>query len=89
MMYLHFCKNCNHIYMLNGHKQSCPKCQLPLTELQMSYLDYTGLNSQERRLFLEQCQNEDTLKELSTIYRMYKYNKWYKSSFITSCYEPN
>ena len=80
MMYLHFCKNCNRIYMLNGHKQSCPKCQLPLTELQMSYLDYTALSSTERCLFLEQCQKEDTLKELSTIYRMYKYSKWYKTS---------
>ena len=77
-MYLHFCKKCNHIYMLNGHKQSCPKCHLPITELQMSYLDYCSLSSQERFLFLEQCQNENTLKEVSTFYRMYKYSKWYK-----------
>lgn len=87
MMYLHFCKQCNRIYMLNGHKQLCPKCRLSLTELQMSYLDYTSLTSQERLLFLEQCQNEDTLKELSTIYRMYKYSKWYTSSLADAVSE--
>lgn len=82
MMYLHFCKTCSRIYMLNGHKQSCPKCKLPLTELQMSYLDYTALSSKERTLFLEQCQHEDSLKKISTTYRMYKYSKWYKASQV-------
>ena len=32
MMYLHFCKNCSRIHMLNGHKMSCPKCSTPLKE---------------------------------------------------------
>lgn len=70
--------------MLNGHKQSCPKCKLPLTELQMSYLDYTSLSPKERDLFLEQCENEESLNKISTTYRMYKYSKWYKTAQNTS-----
>lgn len=79
MMYLHFCKNCNRIHMLNGHKQSCPKCDKPLKELQMSYLDYISLNNTERTLFIELCNDENSLKEISTTYRMYKYSKWYRN----------
>lgn len=79
MMYLHFCKNCNRIHILNGHKLSCPKCDNPLKELQMSYLDYIYLNDNERSLFIELCNNETSLKEISTTYRMYKYSKWYRN----------
>lgn len=79
MMYLHFCKNCNRIHMLNGHKQNCPKCDTPLKELQMSYLDYICLTDTERNLFIELCNDEDSLKEISTTYRMYKYSKWYRN----------
>jgi len=79
MMYTHFCKECNRIYILNGHKQSCPKCQNTLTELRISYLDYVALSLEERTLFLQECQNETSLPKLSTTYRMYKYSKWYKT----------
>ena len=79
MMYLHFCKTCNRIHMLNGHKQNCPKCDMPLKELQMSYLDYICLTDTERNLFIELCNDETSLKEISTTYRMYKYSKWYRN----------
>lgn len=78
-MYLHYCKNCSRIHMLNGHKMTCPKCSQPLTELQMSYLDYIAMTKDQRTLFLELCSREDTLHEISTTYRMYKYSKWYRS----------
>ena len=79
MMYLHFCKNCNRIHILNGHKPNCPKCDETLTELQMSYLDYIYLTDVERELFIEQCNNKNSLKTISTTYRMYKYSKWYRN----------
>lgn len=79
MMYLHFCKNCSRIHILNGHKMTCPKCQLPLKELQMSYLEYLSLSPTERQLFLELCNDEAYLHEISTTYRMYKYSKWYRN----------
>ncbi len=78
MMYLHFCKNCNRIHMLNGHKMTCPKCDSSLKELQMSYLDYISLDQTERDLFIELCNDDNSLNEISTTYRMYKYSKWYR-----------
>lgn len=78
MMYIHYCKNCNRIYMLNGHKLICPRCTEPLAELRISYLDYIDLNLEQRASFLKSCADESQLCKLKTNYRMYKYSKWYK-----------
>ena len=64
--------------MLNGHKMICPKCTNPLTELQISYLDYVYLSPVQREAFKEACADETKLCELKATYRMYKYSKWYK-----------
>ena len=80
MMYVHFCKICKRIHILNGHKMTCPKCSQPLTELQISYLEYTALTNIERTELVELCSNQDTLHKISTTYRMYKYSKWYRDS---------
>lgn len=79
MMYVHFCKICKRIHILNGHKMTCPKCSQPLTELQISYLEYTALTNIERTELVELCSNQDTLHKISTTYRMYKYSKWYRN----------
>lgn len=78
MMYVHFCKNCSRIHLLNGHKMYCPKCEQPLTELRIPYMEYVGMDREERELFRQDCQNEAVLARLSAHYRMYKYSKWYK-----------
>lgn len=78
MMYMHYCKLCHRIFMLNGHKMICPKCTEPLTELQISYLDYTDLDPAQRQLFKEACADDEKLHQLKATYRMYKYSKWYK-----------
>lgn len=78
MMYMHYCKRCHRIFMLNGHKQSCPSCHEPITELKIPYMEYVSMNLQERAEFREKCADEAELKKLSTTYRMYKYSKWYK-----------
>ena len=78
MMYIHYCKHCNRIFMLNGHKMICPKCTDPLTELQISYLDYVNLDMEQRQAFKETCSDDEKLRQLRTTYRMYKYSKWYK-----------
>ena len=77
-MYMHYCKLCHRIFMLNGHKMICPKCTEPLTELQISYLDYTDLDPAQRQLFKEACADDEKLHQLKATYRMYKYSKWYK-----------
>ncbi len=78
MMYMHYCKSCHRIFMLNGHKMICPKCTDPLTELRISYLDYVNLNMQEREKFKESCADEEQLRKMKANYRMYKYSKWYR-----------
>lgn len=56
----------------------CPKCADPLTELQISYLDYVDLDMGQRESFKNACADEKQLNKLKTTYRMYKYSKWYK-----------
>ena len=78
MMYMHYCKCCHRIFMLNGHKMICPKCTEPLAELRISYLDYVNLNMQGREELLAACADEEQLGKMKATYRMYKYSKWYK-----------
>lgn len=79
MMYIHFCRTCSRFHILNGHKMVCPACGNSLTEMRMPYMDYVNMSSHEREELIEKCRNEDTLRELSTTYRMYKYSKWYRN----------
>ena len=78
MMYMHYCKCCHRIFMLNGHKMICPKCTEPLTELRISYLDYVNLNMQGREELIAACADDEQLDKMKATYRMYKYSKWYK-----------
>lgn len=78
MMYMHYCKRCHRVFMLNGHKMICPKCIDPLTELRISYLDYVNLDMEEREEFKAACADEEQLAKMKTTYRMYKYSKWYR-----------
>lgn len=78
MMYMHYCKRCQRVHMLNGHKRSCPNCNENITELKISYMDYVSMNREEREVFVERCSDEEQLALLGTTYRMYKYSKWYK-----------
>lgn len=77
-MYMHYCKRCHRVQMLNGHKQFCPCCQSMITELKLSYLDYVSMDKLARESFQDRCADEEQLKKLGTTYRMYKYSKWYK-----------
>ena len=78
MMYMHYCKRCQRVHMLNGHKQFCPKCQGLISELKISFLDYVSMDETQRVSFSTCCADDEQLKRLSTTYRMYKYSKWYK-----------
>lgn len=78
MMYMHYCKSCNRILMLNGHKMICPKCSDPLAELRISYLDYVDLDTKQREALCAACADEEQLCKMKVTYRMYKYSKWYR-----------
>lgn len=77
MIYVHFCNICKRIYLLNGHKMSCPKCNSALTELKVTYSEYISMNSSQREEFLTLCTQGDKIPK--TTYRMYKYSKWYRN----------
>ena len=77
-MYMHYCKRCHRVHMLNGHKRSCPNCGGSITELKLPYMEYVSMNREAREHFIARCADETQLSELSTTYRMYKYSKWYK-----------
>ena len=77
-MYMHYCKRCHRVHMLNGHKRICPNCSGSITELKLSYMEYVSMNREARECFIARCADETQLSELSTTYRMYKYSKWYK-----------
>ena len=65
MMYIHYCKYCRRIHILNGHKVYCPACSGKLTELGISYMKYVNLSKEERGQLKEKCADEKSLKELS------------------------
>ncbi len=77
-MYMHYCKRCQRVHMLNGHKQFCPRCHGAMAELKISYLDYSSMNEAQRVSFHTCCADDEQLERMSTTYRMYKYSKWYK-----------
>ena len=78
MMYIHYCKRCHRVHMLNGHKRSCPNCSESIAELKLPYMEYISMDKDKRALFLSRLADDAQLKDLSTTYRMYKYSKWYK-----------
>lgn len=79
MMYIHYCKYCRRIHILNGHKVYCPACSGKLTELGISYMKYVNLSKEERARLKEKCMDEKSLKELSVEYRMHRYSKWFRA----------
>lgn len=88
MMYIHYCKYCRRIHILNGHKVYCPACSGKLTELSISYMKYVNLSRPERTLLKEKCADEAGLRELSVEYRMHRYSKWFKTLSASGAAAP-
>lgn len=80
MMYIHYCGHCHRVHMLNGHKPKCPKCASELIELRISYREYVSMNHPQRESLLNDLKSEEKCKELSTVYHMHKYCKWYRDA---------
>ena len=65
MMYIHYCKTCLRVHILNGHKISCPACQSSLAELKLPYLSYIEMDYSEREQLLEKLKSkEENIKVL-------------------------
>ena len=52
MMYIHYCKTCLRLHILNGHKSLCPACQILLIELKLPYLSYVEMDKNAREQLL-------------------------------------
>ena len=78
MMYMHYCKSCSRLHMLNGHKIVCPSCSGKLTELKLSYLSFVDMDNLAREALRQKCGTDTGIAELATTYRMFKYSKWFK-----------
>ena len=62
MMYMHYCKPCYRVHMLNGHKLECPKCGSSIAELRIPYMEYVSLDMEEREAFKSRCADENQLR---------------------------
>lgn len=54
MMYIHYCKHCDRIHMLSGHKSDCPACGKAIAELPVSFLEYQSMDEAARQLLRAQ-----------------------------------
>ena len=80
MMYIHYCKYCRRIHILNGHKLYCPACSGKLSELDISYMKYVNLTREERHALKEKCADEKCLRELSAEYPRRSGTRWFQTS---------
>ena len=67
MMYIHYCKYCQRIHILNGHKNYCPRCRGHLAELKISYLKYVNLDLEARRALRDRCADPRELAVLTAL----------------------
>lgn len=81
MMYIHYCKHCQRIHILNGHKNYCPRCCGHLAELKISYLKYVNLDKPERAQLRARCNNPAELAALTVSpKKTHEYAKWLQLS---------
>lgn len=81
MMYIHYCKYCQRIHILNGHKKYCPRCCGHLTELTVSYTKYVNMDKQHRHALRTKCADPAALALLTAPPRKtYEYAKWLQLS---------
>lgn len=75
MMYIHYCSNCKNIFILNGHKQECPRCALAIQELKLSFKEYSIMMPPERESFRYRLSDPAFLNANTTHYRFAKHTK--------------
>ena len=81
MMYIHYCKYCQRIHILNGHKNYCPRCRGHLAELKISYLKYVNLDLEARRALRVRCADPRELAVLTALpQKSHDYAKWLQLS---------
>lgn len=82
MIYMHYCKKCDFLHMLSGHRTHCPGCSNELAELKITYLDYYGMKPEERESLAQRCRQPELLEEMTFHYKKHKFSKWYKEGGV-------
>ena len=59
MMYIHYCRSCDKLQILSGHKKTCPACDHPLRELCIPFEQYSRLSAGQRALLQKECRKTD------------------------------
>ena len=81
MMYIHYCKYCQRIHILNGHKHYCPRCSGHLAELTVSYPKYVNMDKSKRHELRARCADPAGLAALTAPpKKTYEYAKWLQLS---------
>lgn len=81
MMYIHYCKYCQRIHILNGHKNYCPRCHGHLAELKISYMKYVNLDKEQRQVLRSRLNDPQELASLiASPYKTHDYAKWLQLS---------
>lgn len=80
MMYIHYCENCETIFILNGHKQECPKCAGMICELKITFEEYSALLPTNRELLRRRLTDADFRNRNITHYRFAKHTKRFQKS---------
>ena len=60
MLYIHYCHSCDTLRMLSGHKSLCPACGYKLSELKISYEQYTTLSVKQRNQLLQRVRSKSS-----------------------------
>lgn len=74
-MYIHYCTDCQNIFILNGHKQECPRCGFQILELKLSFEEYSSMLPLDREYFRRRLSDPAFLNRNSTKYRFAKHTK--------------
>lgn len=74
-MYIHYCSNCQNIFILNGHKQECPRCSVAIKELKISFEDYSTMLPTDREIFRRKLTDPAFLNANITHYRFARHTK--------------
>ena len=59
MMYIHYCRTCDKIHILSGHKKFCPACGHPLCELCIPFEQYSRLSLEQRSHLQKEIREAD------------------------------
>lgn len=78
MMYLHYCNDCQQIFLLSGHQQECLKCGRAIQEIKIPFDEYVNYSPEKRMQILSSLSDDHTRTAMLQKYRFSKRTKRYQ-----------